>query len=297
LQKTPFFFFAVVCYNNTNRTRLIPGLHLRTPLIIERKGVSNPSACGDAPGENVNLDKKTKMVAGCGAILALLAGYAMYTATSKVENLVPVVVATKNIEPRTKITEDMVKIEQIPALARNDSMLDDTSLVVGGYATTHIYTGQDFVQPMVSKQFDPNGASGYAGAIPDPSLRAVSFPVNVTKAAGGKISKGDYVDVIATFAPNGGGQKLTKTVLQGVEVFDTNLDSSGDSSDSSSNGSGEPYITLLLRLDYAEMLNQIGADNLSYALNPMNPTTARTTGAIDELICKRFNFNCSKAQQ
>ena len=253
--------------------------------------MSNLAVRGGTTRENVNLDKKTKMVAVCGAVLAILAGYAMYTATSKVENLVPVVVATKNIEPRTKITEDMVKIEQIPALARDDSMLDDTSLVVGGYATTHIYSGQDFVQPMVSKQFDPNGVSGYAGAIPDASLRAVSFPVNVNKAVGGKISKGDYVDVIATFAPNGGSQKLTKTVLQGVEVFDSNM---GDTDDSASGG--EPYITLLLRLDYAEMLNQIGADNLTYALNPMNPTTARTTGAVDELICKRFNFNCSKQQ-
>ena len=70
------------------------------------------------------------MVAGCGAILAVLAGYAMFTATSKVENLVPVVVATQNIEPRTQITDSMVKIEQKPALSRSDSMLDDANLVV-----------------------------------------------------------------------------------------------------------------------------------------------------------------------
>ena len=60
----------------------------------------------------------------------------MFTATSKVENLVPVVVATQNIEPRTQITDSMVKIEQKPALSRSDSMLDDANLVVGGYATT-----------------------------------------------------------------------------------------------------------------------------------------------------------------
>lgn len=224
------------------------------------------------------------MVAGCGAILAVLAGYAMYTATSKVENLVPVVVATQNIEPRTQITDSMVKIEQKPALARSDSMLDDAELVVGGYATTKIFAGQDIVQPMVSKQFDPSGSSGFAGAIPDESLRAVSFPVDPAKAAGGKISKGDYVDLVATFQPNGGGTKLTKTILQGVQVFDTSF---GDK-----DASGQSYLTLLLTLEQIEIVNQIGAQNITYVLDPGNPKVARTTGAIDTMICTRYNFNC-----
>lgn len=135
----------------------------------------------------MNLDKKTKMVAGCGVFLAALAGFAMYTATSKVENLVPVVVATQNIDPHVKITDSMVKIEQKPALARSDNMLDDPNLVVGGYSTTRIFAGQDIVQPMVSKQFDPSGNSGYAGSIPSGDLRAVSFPMNEANAVGGKI--------------------------------------------------------------------------------------------------------------
>ena len=235
------------------------------------------------------------MVAGCGAILAVLAGYAMYTATSKVENLVPVVVATQAIEPRTQITDSMVKIEQKPALARSDSMLDDTNLVVGGYATTKIFAGQDIVQPMVSKQFDPNGSSGFAGAIPDETLRAISFPVEQSKAVGGKISKGDYVDIIASFRPNGGSTKLTKTIMQGAQVFDTNLPGSGTQdgeSSSASSSSDSGYITLLLTLEEAEIINQIGAENITYALDPGNPKMARTTGAIDTMICTKYNFNC-----
>lgn len=227
------------------------------------------------------------MVAGCGAFLALLAGYAMYTAASKVENLVPVVVATQNIDPRTQITDSMVKIEQIPALGRSDSMLDDTNLVVGGYATTKIFAGQDIMQPMVSKQFDPSGNSGLAGAIPDENLRAVSFPMKVENTVGGKVQKGDYVDIIATFNPNDGGTKMTKTILQGVQVFDVATSASEEGGISS-----EPYITLLLTLEQAEIVNQIGADKITYALNPGNPKVARTTGVIDTLLCKRYNFNC-----
>jgi Flp pilus assembly protein CpaB len=227
------------------------------------------------------------MVAGCGAILAVLAGYAMFTATSKVENLVPVVVATQNIEPRTQITDSMVKIEQKPALSRSDSMLDDANLVVGGYATTKIFAGQDIVQPMVSKQFDPTGSSGFAGAIPEENLRAVSFPVEPAKAAGGKIAKGDYVDIIASFNPNGSSTKLTKTIIQGVQVFDTNLGGEGD---------GDKYITFLLTLEQAEIVNQIGSDKLTYALDPGSPKVAKTTGAIDTMICKRYNFNCEPKQ-
>ena len=56
------------------------------------------------------------MFLACGVGLACVAGFGVFTALDKTENLVPVVVATTNIEPRTQITDAMVKVEQIPGV-------------------------------------------------------------------------------------------------------------------------------------------------------------------------------------
>ena len=53
-------------------------------------------------------------------------------------------------------------------------------------------------------------------------------------------------------------------------------------------------LTLLLTLEQAEIVKHaytIG--DVSYALNPGNPKTSRTTGIINKGFCERYNFNCS----
>ena len=225
------------------------------------------------------------MFLACGVGLACVAGFGVFTALDKTENLVPVVVATTNIEPRTQITDAMVKVEQIPALGRNESMLEDPALVVGGYATGRIYAGQSFIQPMVSKQFDETGSSGLALAIPDDSLRAVSFSTDNAHIAGGRVSKGDFVDIIATLKKEDMETRspITKPLLQGVEVFDISKD-----------GNNVTSVTLLLTLDQIEIVKHAYAvGDITYALNPGNPKTSRTTGIINKSLCDRYNFACA----
>lgn len=232
----------------------------------------------------MSVNDNSKMFLACGVGLACVAGFGVFTALDKTENLVPVVVATTNIEPRTQITDAMVKVEQIPALGRNEAMLEDPSLVVGGYATGKIYAGQSFIQPMVSKQFDETGNSGFALAIPDENLRAVSFQTDNTHIAGGKISKGDFVDIIATLKKEDMETKssITKTLLQGVEVFDVSRE-----------GNNITSVTLLMTLDQIEIIKHAYAvGDITYALNPGNAKNSRTTGIINKSLCDRYNFAC-----
>ena len=100
----------------------------------------------------------------------------------------------------------------------------------------------------------------------------------------GKVKKGDYVDIIVNMSQGslGSNSGITKTIIQGVEVFDV-----GGENESINT------ITLLLTLEQAEIVKHAYTlGSVTYALNPGNAQTARTTGIINKSFCERYNFNC-----
>ena len=226
----------------------------------------------------------------CGVALALFAGFASYTALDKIQNMKPIVVATQNIDPRTQITEKMVKTIEIPASAVQDNAVDDPALVVGGYSTTKIFSNQPIIQPQVAKQFDESGASGLALAIPAENLRAVTFPTSNDNAVNGKIKKGDSVDIVVSMNASALGSYtgVTKTILQGVQVFDVSNDK---------DGGNITNITLLLALDKIEVVKHAYTlGDVMYVLNPGNTVPTNTPGVINKSFCERFGFNCVPKQ-
>lgn len=226
----------------------------------------------------------------CGVALALFAGFASYTALDKIQNMKPIVVATQNIDPRTQITEKMVKTIEIPASAVQDNAVDDPALVVGGYSTTKIFSNQPIIQPQVAKQFDESGASGLALAIPAENLRAVTFPTSNDNAVNGKIKKGDAVDIVVSMNASalGSNTGVTKTILQGVQVFDVSNDK---------DGGNITNITLLLALDKIEVVKHAYTlGDVMYVLNPGNTVPTNTPGVINKSFCERFGFNCVPKQ-
>ena len=226
----------------------------------------------------------------CGVALALFAGFASYTALDKIQNMKPIVVATQNIDPRTQITEKMVKTIEIPASAVQDNAVDDPALVVGGYSTTKIFSNQPIIQPQVAKQFDESGASGLALAIPAENLRAVTFPTSNDNAVNGKIKKGDSVDIVVSMNASALGSYtgVTKTSLQEVQVFDVSNDKDGENITN---------ITLLLPLDKIEVVKHAYTlGDVIYVLNPGNTVPTNTPGVINKSFCERFGFNCVPKQ-
>ena len=235
----------------------------------------------------LSINNNSKAYLMCGVALAGLAGLAGYTTIDKVQDLVPVVVATQNIEPHQQITAQMVKTVEVPALGRADNTIDDTSLVVGGYTTSKVYANQTIIQPMVAKQFDETGASGLALSIPDETLRVVAFDVNNSSAIGGKLKKGDFVDIMVTVNGSsvGANTNITKTILQGIQVSDVKGGGEGDGASEISS------ISLLLTLEQAEVVKHAYAmGEVTYALNPGNSKPARTTGITDKSFMERFGF-------
>ena len=229
------------------------------------------------------LNNNSKAYIACGLALCGVGGYAGYSVVSAYQEPVQVVVATQNIEPHTQVTGAMVKTIEIPAGGRSEAAIDDTSVVVGGYTTSKVYAGQQLIQPMVAKQFDETGASGMALSIPDESLRAISFETDSAKTAGGNISKGDYVDIMALIDGSkvDAGSSITKTILQSVEVFDIAKSESGEVSS----------ITLLLTLEQAEVvMHAHSVGSVSYLLTPGNSRTARTAGVTDKSYIERFGY-------
>lgn len=245
----------------------------------------------------MSLNNNGKAYLACGVALALFGGFAGFTAVDKIQNMVPVVVATQNIDPRKQITDSMVKVIEVPAAGRAENSVDDPSLVVGGYSTTRIFANQTIIQPMVAKQFDETGASGLALAIPGENLRAVTFPATKDTALNGKIRKGDSVDILVTMQAGNlqTNTSITKTILQNVEVFDVGRGGGTDvaAPNGASAGGDITNITLLLTLEQAEVVKHAYVvGDVSYALNPGNTTPAKTVGVINKSFCERFGFSC-----
>ena len=104
--------------------------------------------------------------------------------------------------------------------------------------------------------------------------RAVSFPAYPENSVGGKVKKGDSVDVIATFRDPMGNHLFTKTIMQGVKVMDVT-------------GSGKDIRAIILEvtLRQAEIIRHAYASgDVAYALNPAKPILTPTFGIGNQFL-------------
>ena len=128
----------------------------------------------------------------------------------------------------------------------------------------------------------PLNPSKLAKSISSIDYRAMSFPANPVNAVGGKLKKGDAVDIIATiYSTDPTKQSITKTIFQGVPVFDVM-------------GYGETLsaITLLVTLEQAEIIKHAyNLGDVSYSLNPENAHMRLTYGMTDHDFLARYNIH------
>lgn len=93
--------------------------------------------------------------------------------------MVPVIEASRDIEPQTVIAEDMVKAVDVSSNLVPSGALTDKNAVVGKKASTTILSGDVITARKLSQR-----AGGFVGLIPE-GMRAVSFSVNdVTGVSG-----------------------------------------------------------------------------------------------------------------
>jgi len=163
--------------------------------------------------------RRARLVIIVGMLLELGAGVAtfFYAQTQKSEAPAPIpttqiVVAARDIPPKTQITAGDVKLVKINTEAVPASAVSDSAQVVGRITLVGITVGEPILPSRLS---GPNGtafvvipaeALGANGA-PNPgspNYRAMSITVADAQAAGGAILAGDIVDVLytLTFAPD-----------------------------------------------------------------------------------------------
>ncbi len=159
-----------------------------------------------------------------GAILAIVVGAGAYfylegqadTAGGGPEpDRVPVLVATREIAHRALLAPSDVEVQRLPADAVHPFAIKNLELIEGAYAAATIRRGEQILSLDLTQR--PSGG-GLAELIPD-GYRALSIGVSDAMAAGGLVTPGDHVDLIAVFREQNAGRDGSLVVVQNVEVL------------------------------------------------------------------------------
>lgn len=133
-----------------------------------------------------------------------------------------VLVATTNLQPGQKLTEDLVRWQKWPATAVDSTFIANT----GGSPIADIVKGTVVRSPVLSGQPLTNNvivhadAAGFMAAILNPGMRAVSIGVSVDSGAGGFILPNDRVDLLLTQKLEGSPPRVrVSTVLSDIRVL------------------------------------------------------------------------------
>lgn len=171
--------------------------------------------------------KKLLALCGLAAILVFLIIYFILSSifSDKKEPqpqaaaMVPVIEASRDIEPQTVITEDMVKAVEVSSNLVPSGALTDKMAVVGKKAGTSIMEGDVITTRKLSQK-----AGGFVGLIPE-GMRAVSFSVNDVTGVSGFAKPGDKVDILLVTSREGVDRITSKILLKDVLILAVNKSS------------------------------------------------------------------------
>ncbi|HPP75512.1 MAG TPA: Flp pilus assembly protein CpaB, partial [Armatimonadota bacterium] len=149
-----------------------------------------------------------------GVITSILVYRFLENAQAASKNImVPLVVTTQEILPRTVIDPTMLTLVRIPLSDYPPKAFRDPEDIVGKVALTKMPKNA----PIKSDDVADKGVKlGLSYTIP-PTMRAVTVAVDPVTAVGGYLKPGDHVDVVATFRID--RQAVAKLVLQDVQLL------------------------------------------------------------------------------
>lgn len=150
-------------------------------------------------------------------ILILVFGY-RYQIKKKVNPVTGIPVAAQTIQPRTKITEDMIKyIDVAPVVLQKGEVITNKAAVVGKYSNynTVIPKGSMFYNDTVINESElPDSAfvNVEEGQVP------YNFPVTIDSTYGNSIFPGNYIDIYMK-AERKDGKLMVGKLLENVKVL------------------------------------------------------------------------------
>jgi len=202
-----------------------------------------------------------------GAILAVAAGIGTFMLLANqsgdvIGEDVPttsVVVAVRDLPARARINTEDLEIVELPAIAVHPLSYKSIEDVVGRFAAGEVALGEQILPNDISE--DVLGG-GLAQLVPVGS-RAISIAISNATAAGGLVSPGDHVDVIAIFTEDTVGRDGTSIVAQNIEVLAISQTVLGDDveakrdagSGSSSPQSVSATVTVAVSLENAQRIS------------------------------------------
>jgi pilus assembly protein CpaB len=149
-----------------------------------------------------------RVLLGLGLLIAVVAGAGTYlyavaarTAPPSETPMVDVLVATRDIEPRSALGSSDVKVIQLPRDAAPANALRDANAASGLITTVALSANE----PVLPAKLAQPGTEGHIAVLPpgstvssSPPYRAMSLNIPDSNAAGGAIQAGDHVDILYT---------------------------------------------------------------------------------------------------
>lgn len=161
------------------------------------------------------------LIAAIIVFIAVSEGGKDSSSSSSASGTVPAVVAAQSISAGTKITDDMVKVVDVPQSVLVHGAYDKSNLVVGDVAKVSIAEGEQFTAAKLGLPVPDKGLSGVVPA----GMRAISVDVDEVTAVGGNLLPGDHVDILSAVRiddpslPDNQYKLRTQTILQNLEVL------------------------------------------------------------------------------
>ena len=149
--------------------------------------------------------------AGIGIVLAIVTAILFFRYLNSLEReigeKIEVVVAAQDIPDRTLITEDMVKLDEIPQRYARDSYFQGVEQVVG-HVTLINLNKDDILQVTALGE----------GMTPKPEMRAMAIAVDQVTGVGGILAPGDRVDILVSYT-EADDSNTTTLLLHDVEIL------------------------------------------------------------------------------
>ena len=159
------------------------------------------------------------MALGLATVLAVIVTFVLYRALRRnsgaSSSVTQVVVAAHDLPAGVVLTHEDVLVANWPARATLPGSFSKVEDVINRPLIYPI--GEK--DPILERNLALEGSGlGLSVKIP-PGMRATSVRSNEVVGVAGFLYPGSRVDVLATFAPPGGGNPVTQTILQNVEVL------------------------------------------------------------------------------
>ena len=226
---------------------------------------------------------------GLGLICALCATLLVMfnkSAPAEVVNDVDVVVAARDIEPMSRITEEMLETKKMARAQAPRSAIGSATNVVGQVLTVKLVKGQPFTEAV----FAPPGSGFFMASNLPAGKRAFPIAVAEHSVLDGLLYPGSNVDVIVSFDMRSRGEArqgvLSKTLIRNITVLSVDSQTMATPKDEVSpprSTGGRRNITLLATPEQCERLRlAMDYGNISLALR--GPTdTAEDVSRVTRL--------------